>query len=156
MKDVRKQRFGSKNGHYKHGLGKPRLFRIWSNMKNRCYNPNVRSYERYGGKGITICPEWLDSFECFYKWAVGHGYSDDLTLDRIENDKGYSPDNCRWATFKTQRQNSSNLHLVTHCGVTLPLDEWSRRVGINPKTVRDRLKRGWSYERALTVPVNRR
>lgn len=154
--DIRKQRFGPQNGRYKHGLRKTRLFRIWANMKSRCYNPNVRSYARYGGRGITVCEEWLKDFQTFFQWAVTHGYQDDLTLDRMDNDKGYSPDNCRWATAHEQRCNNSRTHLVTLNGVTLPLDEWSNRRGLNPKTVRDRLKRGWSYERALSEPVDRR
>lgn len=74
-------------------------------MKTRCYNPNAQNYKDYGGRGITICSEWFHDFAAFRDWAMSHGYQDDLTIDRIDNSKGYGPDNCRWATMKEQRAN---------------------------------------------------
>lgn len=103
------KRTGEKNYAYKHGAGinrkKSRLYRIWSNMKNRCINHNCKAFPNYGGRGITVCAEWLHDFKAFQEWALSHGYRDGLTLDRIDNDKGYSSDNCRWATKAEQSQN---------------------------------------------------
>ena len=82
-----------------------RLYHIWRGMKQRCLNKNAQRFKDYGGRGITICEEWRDDFQAFYDWATANGYSDDLSIDRIYNDKGYSPDNCRWATMEEQRNN---------------------------------------------------
>jgi hypothetical protein len=85
-----------------------RLYRIWKNMKTRCFNQKVKSYKDYGGRGITICDEWCNSFEAFETWALSNGYADDLTIDRINNDWNYCPDNCKWATKKEQANNKRN------------------------------------------------
>lgn len=89
-----------------HGLSKHRLYRIWKNMRQRCLNSNLPRYEDYGGRGISICDEWLDDFKSFYDWAMSNGYRDDLSIDRIDNERGYEPGNCRWATDAEQTQNT--------------------------------------------------
>lgn len=96
-----------------HGKRKSRLYSVWSDMKNRCYNPKIHNYHRYGGRGITVCDEWRNNFQAFYEWAMANGYDENApkgqcTIDRIDNDKGYSPDNCRWVDVKTQNSNKSN------------------------------------------------
>lgn len=88
-----------------HGGRHTRLFSIWSSMKTRCYNPKSKSYRYYGEKGVSICPEWLHDFGAFQKWAIANGYQDDLTIDRINVDGDYCPENCRWATWHEQRMN---------------------------------------------------
>lgn len=88
-----------------HGGSGTRLHRIWKAMKVRCYDQNFQFYRHYGGRGITICDEWRNNFEAFRDWALANGYEDALTIDRIDNDKGYSPDNCRWVTMVEQNQN---------------------------------------------------
>jgi hypothetical protein len=91
--------------HTKHGLYHKRLYKIWAGIKYRCYNHNASHFEYYGGRGITMCSEWIDSPEVFYEWAMLNGYEDHLTIDRIDVNKGYSADNCRWITQKEQASN---------------------------------------------------
>ena len=99
----RKEQAGNMNRS--HGLSKTRLYSIWCDMKSRTSNPNVPCYSFYGGRGIDVCEEWKNNFTAFYSWALNNGYSDTLTLDRKNNDEGYSPNNCRWTTMKEQAAN---------------------------------------------------
>ena len=88
-----------------HGKRITRLYRIWVCMKNRCYQQSYHAFKHYGGRGITVCGEWLNDFQAFYEWSMANGYKENLTIDRIDNDKGYSPSNCRWVTMKEQNKN---------------------------------------------------
>lgn len=135
-----------------HGQTNSRLYRIYNGMKNRCYNKKQPSYSNYGGRGITICDEWLHSFAVFQSWALANGYSNDLSIDRIDNDKGYSPENCRWATRTEQNENTRNNHLVTIDGETQPLSAWARERGLNYHTVSFRIhQKHMTPEQALEV-----
>lgn len=139
-----------------HGDSHTRLFRIWTGIKTRCFDKNDKTYKRYGGRGISMCQEWKDDFTKFRDWALANGYSDELTCDRIDNDKGYSPDNCRWATYKQQGRNTSKNTLLTINGETLAAAEWAERNGIQKELVYGRLKKGWTPEEAVsTKPFER-
>lgn len=99
------QKTAVKMSNTTHGQWLSRLHRIWSAMKQRCYNPKNTGYANYGGRGIRVCDEWLNSFSAFYNWALSHGYDDTLTIDRINNDGNYEPNNCRWLTRAQQNKN---------------------------------------------------
>lgn len=92
-----------------HGKTNTRMFHIWQGMKRRCYNENDKNYKYYGGRGITVCDEWRNNFTTFYNWAIENGYTDDLTIDRINNDGNYEPSNCRWVTMAQQNRNKRNV-----------------------------------------------
>ena len=104
----------------KHRLTKHPLYGVWRSMKQRCYNPNRREYPHYGGRGIGVCHEWNESFKAFYDWAIGNGYNKDLSIDRVDNNKDYTPKNCRWATWQEQSHNKrrSHCHSAKYIGVT--------------------------------------
>ena len=142
-------RSGSLNPNYKDGRKGTRLYRIWANIKTRCLNANSAQYYRYGGRGITICDQWKDNFQAFYDWSMSHRYSEGLSIDRINNDLGYSPNNCRWATPKVQANNTSRCRMLTVNGETKTMREWCEIYGMNYSLVRDRLNRHWAPEKAL-------
>ena len=142
-------------GITKHGLRYTRLYRIWLNMKNRCNNPKTWAYSFYGGLGITVCPEWNDSVESFYEWSMSHGYSDELTLDRIDCSKGYYPDNCRWVDRKVQGENKKSSIFVTWNNETHTLSDWSLILGIPQKTLNWRYHH-WDIDRAFSQPLTSR
>ena len=140
-------------GKWHHGKG-TRLYSIWKAMKVRCYNPNFRAYSRYGGRGITVCDEWLHDFPAFREWAIQNGYSDNLTIDRIDNSKGYSPENCRWVSYKTQANNTRRNIVVTIDGETATIAEICEKRDINPFLIYDRITRlGWTPEKAFDTPI---
>lgn len=145
----------NKRTKVKHGFRKTRLYREWQSMKGRCAYPSVNGYERYGGRGITVCDEWKNSFESFKNWALSNGYTDELSLDRIDVNGNYCPKNCRWATDIEQRRNTRSNHVVTYHGETHCLAEWAEILGVSKNILYKRIScSGWSIERAFTEPVH--
>ena len=136
----------------KHGDRGTRLYTIWKGIRERCNTPSCISYPRYGGRGIKVCDEWKD-YTLFKAWALSHGYDDGLTIDRIDVNGDYEPQNCRWATYKEQARNKRNNHFLSYEGKMLTLAEWSEITGIKIGTLHSRIKSGWTIEKALTTKV---
>lgn len=137
---------------YKTDLVNSRLYRIWAHMKNRCIATKGAEYRNYASRGITVCDEWKNDFLNFYNWAMANGYSDNLSIDRINNDKGYYPDNCRWATAKQQVNNTRVNHRITFNSETHTVSEWAQILNVTPMSIFRRLYKGWREEEALTIP----
>lgn len=139
----------------KHGFShKERLYEIWKNMRRRCYDPTNKRAEHYYRKGVTVCDEWND-YAVFREWALNNGYSDNLTLDRIDNNGNYSPSNCRWATPKQQANNTSRNRMITYAGKTMTMSEWADCVGLTYAALNHRMQRHWPVGKALTTPQRR-
>lgn len=139
-----------------HGSTGTRLYKIWKGIRKRCYNVNDRSYANYGARGIKMCDEWYNDFSTFKDWALSHGYEDDLSIDRIDVDGNYCPDNCRWATALTQANNSRHCHYISYNGETHSISEWSRILGIPRLVLSSRIIAcGWTIEEAFTIPVGK-
>ena len=139
------------NTGYKHGLGKNKILSVFQGMLNRCYNKNEKAYKNYGRRGITICKEWLEDRTKFYYWALNNGYKEGLTIERINNEKGYSPDNCMWATYKQQARNTRRNHLINYKGIEQCLTAWCEQLDLSYKLTEDRLRNGWTVERAFNT-----
>lgn len=132
---------------------KKRLITIRHSMYCRCFYPNTHGYNRYGGRGIKMCDEWIKNPQSFYDWAMNNGYKKDLTLDRIDFNGNYCPENCRWATKEEQMRNMRNNRFIEYKGERLTLSEISRKYNINIVTLSDRLKAGLTVDEALNKPV---
>ncbi len=126
----------------KHGLTNTKLYTKWSGIVQRCTNPNAIHYDMYGGRGITICDEWRNDFYSFYSWSIENGYKDGLTIDRIDNNKGYYPENCRWTDLETQANNTRRNHYITYNNETKTLTQWARLLNVNVETLRYRVNHG--------------
>ena len=143
-----------------HGLSRSpggphtRLYNIWRGMKKRCLSPSNQAYPYYGGRGITVCPEWVE-YEEFHKWAMSNGYQEGLTIERKDNDGHYEPSNCIWATSKTQARNRSSNRILTYGPDSMPMSAWAEKLGMHPSALDKRLKSGWSVEKTLTTPPRR-
>ena len=141
----------------KHGKSDSRIYKIYTHIKGRCFSTTHDNYHNYGGRGITICDEWLDKdngFMNFYNWAMENGYSDDLTIDRIDVNGNYEPSNCRWATRLEQANNKRNSTYVTYKNETHTITEWARKMGFNYGTLKSRLNSSlWTVEEAFETNV---
>lgn len=139
-----------------HGGTNERLYTVWVSIMTRCKNKNAKSYKAYGGRGIKVCSDWEDYGE-FRKWALSNGYDANAsfgkcTIDRIDTNGDYSPENCRWVSMQKQQSNRSNNHIITFQGRTQSAAEWARETGINSGTIVSRInKYKWSAEDALTI-----
>ena len=132
---------------------KTKLYAVWVSMKQRCYNPNNINYSYYGMRGIKVHHAWLASFEIFYKWSFKKGYKEGLSLERTNNNKGYSPNNCRWATHKEQMRNVSRNKIIIYKKRAQCLSAWAEELNINRKTLIMRLNRGWTIKEAFETPI---
>lgn len=142
-----------KHGHYRNNK-RSRIYRSWEGMIGRCTNLNDKDYQSYGGRGITVCGRWR-KFVNFLE-DMGEPSTQQHSIDRINNDKGYYKENYRWATKKEQQRNTRGNRLITHNNKTQCLIEWAEEFGINYSTLQGRLSRGWLIEKALTTPVQKR
>jgi len=136
-----------------HGMTKSPTYKSWCKIKERCNNPKVINYPRYGGRGITVCDRWVNSFENFYA-DMGERPAN-TSIDRIDNSGNYEPFNCRWASLKTQANNARSNRIIEYHGESHTLSEWCDIKGINYNTFCGRFFRGWSIERAFTQPVRK-
>jgi hypothetical protein len=134
-----------------HGMTNTGTYKSWSSMKDRCYQPAHSEYKRYGGRGINVCERWKNSFENFYEDMGERPYKH--SLERIDPNTGYSPDNCKWATVKEQANNKRSNVMLMIDGRRQSLSLWVDEFGLNYETVYARLKRGWSVERAFELKV---
>lgn len=138
-----------------HGLSQHPIYPTWSSMHGRCSRANNNRYHRYGGRGISVCPEWND-VQTFLDWAVLNGWKPGLQIDRKDNDGDYCPSNCRFVSSKENNRNRPSVRQITFSGTTKPLQQWADEVGISASTIASRIKMGWSVGDALTKPVRRR
>lgn len=128
--------------HTTHGHSKnSRIYRIWSNMKSRCYNPNASEYSRYGGRGIRICDEWRNDFQVFYDWAMSQGYANNLSIDRKDTNGNYEPGNCQWATSRQQANNTSGNFQVLFDNKIITVAEVARKLNVSPFALYKKIKR---------------
>ena len=146
-------------GNTSHGDSKPYspyygLHSSWNNMRNRCRYECCSNYEWYGGKGIRVCEEWDKSYQSFKDWALSNGWEPGLEIDRIDNDKDYCPENCRWRTRKEQNNNSSHNVRATLYGTDLTISQWSEVLGVNGGTIRAHIYRGETPEEAVNYFIN--
>lgn len=136
-----------------HGFSKTKIYSLWCGIKDRCFRHKNKDYKNYGGRGIIVCNEWL-KFENFYNWAIENGYKEGLTIERIDVNGNYEPNNCKWIKNELQSHNKRNNHYLTYKGKTQILSEWAKEMGLNNgSTISGRLKRGWTIKQSLITPI---
>ena len=135
--------------NFRHGKKRSSIYTIWRSMIDRCENPNVKAYPNYGGRGIKVCDDWHD-FKTFYR-EMGDR-PEGMTLDRIDNDKGYYKWNCKWSTRREQIINRRNTRHLTVRGITKPCTDWAQITGLDGRTILARIRKGWSEEEAVLIP----
>lgn len=145
----------------KHGGTDSRLYRVWRSIKSRCYYPNHNNYRLYGARGIVMCEEWKENFLSFQNWALENGYDEkakkwECTIDRIDYNGIYEPNNCRWVTIKEQQNNKRNNVYIDYKHERHSLAEWCRILKLSESAVRNRLNRNWSVERAFTEEIHKK
>lgn len=138
-----------------HKLSRTKLYFVWKDIKNRCYSKNVDTYKWYGARGIGMCDEWRNDPVAFIEWCKSNGYKPGLQIDRRDNNKGYSPENCRFVTRTENMRNTSAVRMITFRGETKPLVVWCETLGISYSCVADRLAKGMAVGDALTATINK-
>lgn len=138
-----------------HNMSNSRLYRIWAGIKSRCYTKSSRAYQNYGNRGIKVCDEWKDSFDSFMEWAISHGYTEKLTIERIDVNGDYCPDNCTWIPFNEQQGNRRNCYAFEYNGRVQNLADWCKELNLPYGLIHNRInKLGWDFERAINEPVD--
>lgn len=133
-----------------HGMSRSKIYHRWWSMIQRCEDPKMPCYKNYGGRGIRVCKSWREDFTNFYA-DMGEPPTPKHQLDRIDNSKGYSPENCRWVTLEEQQSNTRNNTFYTYKNERLTAAQWARKVGISKELLHYRISAGWTLERALTT-----
>ena len=151
LKNGRSQSCGCHKNDYnrRHGGKGTKLYEVWRFMRYRCESPNNQAYPMYGARGIQVCEDWHD-FAAFRVWAMDNGYREGLSIDRIDVNGNYEPSNCRWTDARTQMNNRRNTPHYEYGGKRMTISEWSKETGIPRNTLLNRIKRGWSFERAIS------
>lgn len=143
-------------GNITHGMTGTHLYRCYRQMLNRCYNTNIDHYHMYGGRGITVCKEWKYDYTAFKEWALGNGYQEGLSLDRIDVNGNYEPSNCRWIALEDQCHNKRQSRHYAYKGKVQDIAQWAKEYGLKYATLAGRLNRGWDIETALTKAIDTR
>lgn len=151
-KEKASKRMKISNPQYKHGKVNTRIYNIWSSMKKRCYLKTHMHYKNYGGRGIKVCKEWKDDFMSFYNWAMNNGYKEGLTIDRIDSDKDYCPENCRWMTYKEQQNNKRNNRIIIYKNKEYTISQLANEKNIKYDILLYRINKGWNLEDAVSLP----